>query len=498
MNVCLINPPQILNRSLGLPDIFQPLGLLYIAACLEKKYCVSIIDTPSEGLQSIKKIKGQYYLGLTFEEIEKRIRGLEPDVVGITVPFTVNLESAIQVASMVKLIDKKIITILGGIHPTACPAETLAFGCVDFVVIGEGEDTIQELLRAFINYSNENLRNIPGIGFKYKNDIVLNSPRDSIKNVDLLPFPARHLLPMENYFTAMKTGLAQRKNYIYNNRWATIITSRGCPYNCNFCSIHGVMGRKFRPRSPESVVDEIKHVVQEYDIRHINFEDDNLTLDKKRAERIFDLMIENKIDVTWSAPNGIRADAIDENLVRKMKLSGCKRVFVAPESGEMRVLADIIGKNLDLKKVEESIKLFRKYKIIVDGSFVIGFIGETKKDIWKTIRYAIKLEKMGLDGVGFHIATPYYGTRLYEEAKLKGFLREDISVNLFTTAEPLIKTPDWSLNDIRRLHKIAIVLVKINYRFTKKIAYVLSIFVAVISRFFRRVFIVRTFCISRF
>jgi radical SAM superfamily enzyme YgiQ (UPF0313 family) len=181
-----------------------------------------------------------------------------------------------------------------------------------------------------------------------------------------------------------------------------------------------------------------------------------------------------------------------------MKLSGCKRVFVAPESGEMRVLADIIGKNLDLKKVEESIKLFRKYKIIVDGSFVIGFIGETKKDIWKTIRYAIKLEKMGLDGVGFHIATPYYGTRLYEEAKLKGFLREDISVNLFTTAEPLIKTPDWSLNDIRRLHKIAIVLVKINYRFTKKIAYVLSIFVAVISRFFRRVFIVRTFCISRF
>lgn len=475
MKVCLINPPQVLSRFSGTPVIFQPLGLAYIAACIEKEHSVVIIDAASEGPLFIKKNRDWYHLGLTFDEIENRIRDIRPEVIGITVPFTVNLASAIEVATKAKLVDKKIVTILGGVHPTIRPLEVLAFDCVDFVVMGEGENVIQKLLKVLVSQSESKLKNIPGLGFKYNNKIVLNSSEDPIEDVDSLPFPARHLLPMEKYFAAVNADVVQRKNNIFNARWTTVITSRGCPYNCNFCSIHRVMGYKFRPRTPENVIAEIQDVIYKYGIKHINFEDDNLTLDKKRAERIFDLIISNKIDITWSCPNGIRADAIDENLVRKMKLSGCGRVFVAPESGVRRVLTDIIGKNLDLEKVEDAIRLFRKYKIIVDGSFVIGFIGETRKEIWETINYAVRLEKMGLCGGTIHCATPYYGTRLYEEAEAKGFLREDIDNNMFTTFQPLIKTPDWGYNDVKRLRMMGNILIKINCRLTKKISYLVSI-----------------------
>lgn len=138
--------------------------------------------------------------------------------------------------------------------------------------------------------------------------------------------------------------------YTFSEGWASLFTSRGCPYNCNFCTINLTMGRQFRPRSPENVFAEIKQLYEKYGIRHINFEDDNLTMNKERAEKIFDLLIKNKINITWSTPNGIRVENIDENLAQKMKQSGCRRVFVAPESGVQRVVSQIIGKSLDLKK----------------------------------------------------------------------------------------------------------------------------------------------------
>ncbi|MCX6731731.1 MAG: radical SAM protein [Candidatus Parcubacteria bacterium] len=271
--------------------------------------------------------------------------------------------------------------------------------------------------------------------------------------------------------------MASRKGarliYTFNERWTSIFTSRGCPYNCNFCTINLTMGRQFRQRSPENVLAEIKQVCHDYNIKHINFEDDNLTLDKKRAERIFDLMIKNKLNITWSTPNGIRVENIDDGLVQKMKKSGCRRVFVAPESGVQRVVTEIIGKNLDLKKIEQAVIIFKKYGIIVDGSFVIGHIGETKKEIWKTILFALKLKKLGMNTAGFHIATPYYGTRLYEEAKQKGYLRKDFDENLLSTREPLIITPEWNQFQIKRMHKIANWL--INYSFKEKIIAILPV-----------------------
>jgi len=227
------------------------------------------------------------------------------------------------------------------------------------------------------------------------------------------------------------------------------------------------MGKRFRTRSPENVIEEIKKLKQDYEIKHINFEDDNLTLDVKRFEKLLDLIIENNLEITWSAPNGIRPEHIDEDLVKKMKNSGCRRVFVAPESGEQKIVDGIVKKNLELGKIEKAITLFKKHGIIVDGSFVIGMIGETKKDIWKTIKYALRLRRLGLNKVGVHIATPYYGTQLYEQAKEKGYLREDLDSSLMTTTEPLIDTPEWSKEEIHQIQILAIWL--FNYNLRRKI-----------------------------
>jgi len=472
MKICLINPPQILHRRFGKPFIFQPLGLLYIAAVLEKDYSVEIIDACLEGWRDLRKIEDKYYLGLTFDEIEKRIRKGKPDIVGISVPFSINEMAALKTTSVVKTVNKDIITVLGGMHPTVRPLETLSSKNVDFVIIGEGEITFRQLIDKLKTRSYGELKDVKGIGYKHSDNPFLTSPRELIQDLDSVPSPARHLLSMDSYFEAMKENKDSRYAYIFNTRYASIITSRGCPYQCNFCSIHLTMGNRFRARSPKGVIEEIKKLKQDYNIKHINFEDDNLTLNKKRFEHILDLTIENRLDITWSVPNGIRPEYVDENLVRKMKASGCKRVFVAPESGEQKVVTDIVKKNLDLKKIEKVINLFKRYGIIVDGSFVIGMIGETKKDIWNTVRYALRLKKLGLDKIGIHIATPYYGTQLYEQAKNSGYLRKDLDSSLMTTTEPLISTSEWSREEIHQIQILAIWL--FNYNLRQKIYSILG------------------------
>lgn len=373
--------------------VFQPLGIAYIAAVLEKNgHTVSIIDAFGEDWENsyqfdnIKKCRG-----LTFENIKKRIKQLSPDIVGITVPFTAQVSSALQVASEVKSVNNNIIVVFGGPHPTVKPESCLANPNVDIVVLGEGEYTFLDIVKSIersADYMHE-LNEVNGIVFMKNNEIVYTKPREFIEDLDKIPFPARHLLPMEKYQKAVKKGKIIRGA-------ATLFTSRGCPFHCTFCSIHLTMGRKWRARSPENVVDEIKQLIKLYGIKNIDFEDDNLTLDRKRMEEICNLIIRRNLKFKWRTPNGVRADTLDETLLRKMKMAGCEELRFAPESGVQRVINQIIGKNLDLVRVEEVIKLCKKVGIRVRCFFVIGLIGETKKDMLDTVRYARRLEKMGV------------------------------------------------------------------------------------------------------
>lgn len=472
MKICLVNPALVLPKRLGKPfHVFLPLGLAYIAAVLEREHEVVVLDAIAEGWEHPQEAGDKYIFGLHGEDIRERISDICADVVGISMLFSFNADSALSVASIVKKLNRKTLVILGGAGCSVQSERYLSRADVDFVVIGEGERTVVELIGKIEEDLFGQLKEIKGIGYKQQGKLIVTEPRPLIEDLDSIPFPAWHLFKMSEYAAAAREARGSRHSYSYSDRWASMITSRGCPFNCNFCSIKLTMGRKFRSRSPGNIISEIEQLVNVFGIKHINFEDDNFTFDKDRVRTVCRQIVEKKCGITWSCPNGIRADIIDEDLVEQMKHSGCKRVFVAPESGVQHVVDDIIGKHIDLKRVEEAVKLFKKHGITVDGSFVIGSIGETKKDIWKTIRYALKLKKLGMSKAGIHIATPFYGTKLYDQAVEKQYMNKQMESDEFFSNNPVIETPEWSRSDLRRLQIIANWM--INYSLVEKVVSVL-------------------------
>lgn len=450
MRICLVNPPRIHPKSWGRPNVFQPIDVAYVAAVLENEHKVQILDAAGEGWMNVEDLdKARCRVGLSDEEIAHRIRQFSPDVVGINVPFSGWSRMAYKVASIVKNVDRDIITVLDGVHPSARPVSCLDDPNVDYVVVGEAEATWLELARYIEKSAGLNdLKNVLGIGFKDGDRVILTESRPYIRNLDSLPFPARHLLPMKMYFEAVKKNPLRGE---VNKPWTVMISSRGCPYECIFCTAHLVRGRVWRGRSPENVVDELELLVERYGIRQVDFHDDNMTLDKHRVDKICDLIVERKLDIEWFLPNGVRADTLDESLLRKMRKAGCRRVYVAPESGVQRIVNDVIKKNLDLKKVEEAVASCRKVGIKVACFFVIGLMDETVEDIRASINFAHKLRKLGADKFYFSYAMPLYGTELYTKALEMGLLAEDFSDDALSAVQPLIKSMFFTTEELKEL-----------------------------------------------
>ncbi len=448
MRVCLINPPRIQPKAWGKPNVFPPITIASVAAVLEKKQIVSIIDCPTEGWENLLELdETKYRVGLSAQTIEKRIADWQPDVVVVEIPFSGWSKTAFEVVSITKKVNKEIDVILFGLHPSSRPAECMENGEVDFVVIGESENTISELVEA-LKQKKTDFSKIDGLGFRVKSKVLFTGKRAFIENLDTLPLPARHLLPMDVYARAVKENPLRGE---ITKPYTIIITSRGCPFSCVFCTHCLVWGKEWRPRSPKSVVDEIEHVLKTYGIKQVDFADDNMTWDRIRIAEICDLIVERGLRFEWFTPNGVRADTLDEELLRKMKRAGCKKIRVAPESGVQRVVTDIAKKSLDLKKVEEAVIACKKVGIKVGCFFVMGLIGETKADIKETIKFAYKLKSLGAESFIFSIAMPLYGTAFYEQAKAGGYIREGFCDYALAATEPLVETPDWSSKEISEL-----------------------------------------------
>jgi len=448
MRVCLINPPRIQPKAWGKPNVFPPIILASVAAVLEKKHKVCVIDAPTEGWKNLVEMdETKYRVGLSAQTIAERVRQWNSDVVVIEIPFSGWSKTAFEVVSAVKVVNRKIVVVLIGQHPSARPEDCLLNSDVDFVVIGEPENTVSELIDA-LELRKKDFMEIDGLGFRKNGKPVFTGKRGIIEDMDSLPFPARHLLPMKLYYEAVKESPLRGE---ISKPWTIVTTSRGCPYNCVFCSNCIVWGRKWRARTPKNVVDELEQVVKTYGIKQIDFYDENMTLDKNRVADICDLIVQRCLKIEWFTPNGVRADTLDEPLLRKMKRAGCKKIRVAPESGVQRIVNEVIGKNLDLKTVERAVVTCKKVGIKVGCFFVIGLIGETKADIEETIKFAYKLKRLGADSFIFSIAMPLYGTAFYEQAKQGGFLREGFCDYALAATEPLIETSVFSANDLREL-----------------------------------------------
>jgi len=416
MKVTLISPPTTVQERYprGHPlrkaiQVTEPLGLAYIAAMLEQdNHMVEIIDCVAENLDALQVVS----------QIEKS----SPEIVGISA-FTPTIQEAQRLTKVIKSILPSVTVVLGGIHPTIFPEQVMQNREVDFVVVGEGEYTMRNLVKAL--ESQEGLSDIHGIVYRRNNQVVFNAPSFLEKNLDNLPIPARHLLPMDRYGP-----------FIAKHRPArSMISSRGCPYQCVFCS-RDISGTKYRLRSVSNVIEEIKILVDRYGAKEIDFQDPVFGLNQSWIKEFCQRLIEEKLDVAWSALT--RVDLIDENLLRSMRRSGCWMLYYGIEAGDQGLL-DAIKKNVKLQDIRKSVNLTRKAGIRVWGSFMFGLPSETPELAEKTLQFA---KSLPLDFASFHLTTPFPSTELWREASEWGRLKMD-DFSKFTQLNPVFIPYGW-------------------------------------------------------
>jgi len=441
MKILLILPPET-HLITEAPIVQPPLGLLYLASVLQKEgHYVEILDCIVENWRTIVRRKKFVHIGIDWKEIERRVRASNPDMVGISCLFTCQLDNALTIAKIVKE-TINVPVVMGGSHPSALPKETLQNKNVDYVIIGEGENSFAQLIKG------EPVSLIDGIGYRVREEIRVNPKRRYIENLDELPFPARHLVPMKEYFRANMT----HASYSKRQPATSIITSRGCPKKCVFCSIHTIWGYEWRARSPKNVVDEIETLIQNYGMQEIHFEDDNLTLNGTRMKEICLEILKRKIDISWTTPNGVAIETLTPELLALMKKSGCYALSLGIESGNEYILNSVMKKGLKLETVERVIKWAKEAEIETYGFFVLGVPTETRETIEDTIRFAKKLD---LDLASFFVATPYPGTDLYEVCREKGYLKWNGNPVTLTPTQPVIETEMLEQKDLANLQKKA-------------------------------------------
>lgn len=359
-------------------DIFQtktvaklrpqfPLGIYYIAAVLEKNNIDAVvIDNHLDSLPN--------------EQVVEKILHLEPGVVGFSVTC-VNIVNADQVAEAIKKKSPETIVVYGGPQATIVPDDVIKNRFVDYLVLGEGEESFVELLNSLEN-GGANMADIKGIYYRSEGKPLFTGPRPLIKDLDSLPFPLRPVTEIGKYPNEGH-GLIEAEPVL------TMSSSRGCPYKCTFCSSSYFWRRRYRARGAKSVVDEIEYLITNYGAQGINFREDNFTVNKKRVMEFCDEMIRRKVNVKWLCES--RVDNVTPELLDKMYKAGCRGVWCGVESGSQRIL-DFIKKGYKIDQIKTAFKLFKKFKIKAGAGFMIGFPGETMNDIQKTLTLAKKIQ----------------------------------------------------------------------------------------------------------
>jgi len=404
----------------NIASCMPPFGLAGLAAYLEeKKIEVEILDSNATGLNynNIKEILGSKAV---------------PDYIGITAS-TPMIYSAIDVSKIAKSVFPSAKTVLGGVHPSVMTDEVLKEESIDFVIRGEGEETLNELI------SGKEIAKISGLSYKIGNKIIHNQSRPVVQDMDTLPIPAYHLLPIKKYFPAK--GSYKRLPAM------GMMTSRGCPGRCTFC-MGNYLGDKIRVRSAEKIFEEILLLHNKYGIKEISFYDDTFTTRKENVKKLCEKIISEKLDISWSC--FARVDFVDEDLLKIMKLAGCHQIMYGVESGDEEILKNI-HKKISFEKVEKIVKITKKLGIEVRAAFMFGNPGETIETMQKTIDYAIKLKP---DVVIFNITTPYPGTEMFKWAKEKGILITE-NWNEYDLSKPIMNLPTVKPEDVIKYYNKA-------------------------------------------
>ena len=470
MKILLIQPPirDFYQTSIRT----QPIGLAYLAAPLKKNgHEVEILDCQTETKKSIpippelsylkdfypfddrspfKLYSGYYHFGMEWEEIGQKIKDSKADVFGICSSFTPYHGETLEIARIIKEWDSRKVVVMGGSHVSCDPKGVLRSPSVDYVILGEGEARFPLLLEQIARGRARNIKKIDGIGYRNDGEIRIDLLQTFIQDLDSLPHPARELLDLDRYRMRKK-------------RSTMIITSRGCPYGCAYCSGHLVMGTAFRTRTPEAILREMMECQKQYGIEVFDIEDDNFTFDQERAKRLMGLIIEafGERKIELSAMNGISFASLDGELLRLMKKAGFKTINLSYVSADpstkerMKRPKSTTGFDRILEEAEQ-------IGLHVIAYAILGMPGQTMEEMVDTLIYLMG-EKI-LIGPSIYYPTP--GTPLFEKCKKEGMLPPN-STQWRSSAFP-IETKEFDRVDLLTLFRLARVINFIKGKMDKK------------------------------
>lgn len=428
LKVLLIDPPY--ERLIGFRSEWFPLGLAYIASFLIGKgydqigiyHAEHSLDTEYKSIVRYSESFHKYREAIDsndhpiWNEVREKISSFKPDLVGLSV-LTAKVPSAFRIAEICKDVNPNIKVVLGGHHPTIRPDEMLSNENVDFVIRGEGEQTFYELLQA-LQTSALDYHTIPGLSFRWNGDVIHNKDREPIKDLDLLPSPARDRLFNVKTYSPIQLSM--------------VMTSRGCPYNCGFCASKNMWGRKVRYRSVDNILGEIKELKNKYSIKNIAFMDDSFTIKRERVKEFCSVLIKNRIDIIWSCLT--RVDSISDELVTLMKKAGCTKIDIGIESGNQRIL-DLINKRITLEQTRGAVKILRRHKMYWSGFFMFGFPTETEEEALDTLRF---MKELRPNWANISIFAPYPNTDLYDLCREKRLIDDEVDYCMYCHQNPFI------------------------------------------------------------
>jgi len=390
----------------------QGLGPFYIAAVLESEgYEVKIFDKYDDVEESEERLDHRLAL---------RIAQEEPSIVGVTLttPF---YRKGTRLAKYLREMIPNVLLVAGGHHATAEPVELLKNSQFDIVVVGEGETTMKEIVS-----TPEDLGRIKGIVYKEDGKIHVNPPRPLIQNLDNIPYPARHLASLNDYSSDMFTGV----------RSTSILTTRGCPYECVYCM--KTLGNELRSRSAQNVVNEIEHVIKEHGVRGFQFWDDMFGLNRDLAAQICELVTKKKINIVWWC--WANQASVDRELLQKMHDAGCRAIAFGVESVDDEVLKKA-KRPLFTEQSRRAIKIAKEIGIKVHTYFTVGLPGETEQSIQKSIEF---IKETKPDRANFSLLCPYPGTELWNRPAELG-----VKITRLDNWEAYIETEVLSHEDLR-------------------------------------------------
>lgn len=414
----LVNPPipfVISNKEYKLPP-----AILYLAGYLKKAgENVEILDLNIYQPWKLNPLEPEEEC---YTILLKKINEIKPSLIGLGCLFSGNFSSVLKLSEFIKENFPAIQIVIGGIHPTIFAREILTYcPSIDYVVVGEGERQLLSLVRYLENekLDIDEIKN--GFAFRVNGKIIVYPQKQYIENLDDLPFPSYELVDFEDYKRDLSNWYNPKQ--LQFDITVPLITSRSCPYRCNFCSMFLAMGPKFRPRSAENVVDEIELLYNQYGINHFNIMDDNFTFNKKRVIEICEQICKRNINIQFETLNGVMLHKLDRDIIDAMVSAGWVRGALSIESGSDYIRNEVMGKKVQKEKIYQIVELTKRYpSLYLKGCYIMGMPEDTCETLIDTYEM---IEELDIDEALIANAIPFPGTKLFDQC-----LRDNLFIDL--------------------------------------------------------------------